>query len=110
MVKKTCLLSARNARGAEFYPCLGQENPPEEEMATPVFLPGKFHGASWATVHGVAKSWTQLSEHTREEELGCMTWEGGTYLFHAEMWNTELENERGNTGPQSVGVRLLRNN
>ena len=68
--------SARNARGAGFDPCLGQENPPEEEMATPVFLPGKFHGASWATVHGVAKSWTQLSEHTREEELGCMTWEG----------------------------------
>lgn len=35
--------SARNARGAGFDPCLGQENPPEEEMATPVFLPGKFH-------------------------------------------------------------------
>ena len=33
---------------------------------TPVFLPGKFYGCrAWqAIVHGVAKSWTQLSMHT----------------------------------------------
>ena len=33
---------------------------------TQVFLPGKFHGQGgwWATVHGVAKSWTQLSDNT----------------------------------------------
>jgi len=30
---------------------------------SPVFLPEKFHGEKpgWATVHGVIKSWTQLS-------------------------------------------------
>ena len=47
---------------------LGQEDALEEEMAThPVFLPGKSQErGSWqATVHGVAKSRTQLSEHTR---------------------------------------------
>ena len=34
---------------------------------TPVFLPEKFHGQRSLvgyTVHGVAKSWTQLSAHT----------------------------------------------
>ena len=42
----------------------------EEELSSHslVFLPGEFHGpgrgAWWATVHGVAKSWTQLSTHS----------------------------------------------
>ena len=44
---------------------LGQEDPLEKEMATtPVLLPGKFHGAWWTTVHGVAKSQTRLSDFT----------------------------------------------
>ena len=46
---------------------LGQEDALEEEMAThPVFLPGKSQErGSWqATVHGVAKSRTQLSDFT----------------------------------------------
>ena len=45
---------------------------------TPVFLPGKFHGggAWWATVHGVAKCWTQLSDWAQ-----CM------YLLHAFIFN-----------------------
>ena len=32
---------------------------------TPVFLPGEFHdrGAWWATVYGVAKSWTRLRDY-----------------------------------------------
>ena len=36
------------------------------QYSTPVFLPGKFHGrGAWrATVHGVAKSQTSLSDHT----------------------------------------------
>ena len=43
-------------------------------------------GTWWAAVHGVAKSWAQLSEHTREEELGCMTWEGRKVpLSHREV-------------------------
>ena len=37
---------------------LGQEDPLEKEIPTPVFLPGKSHGrgAWWAKPHGVAKS------------------------------------------------------
>ena len=35
------------------------------QQPTPVFLPGKL-GAWWATVHGVAKSWTQLTECSTE--------------------------------------------
>ena len=40
----------------------GQEDPLEEEMATYSYI--SFLGASWATVHGVTKSWTRLSPHT----------------------------------------------
>ena len=46
---------------------LCQEDPLEKEMeTTPVFLPGKFHGwrSLQATVHGVAKSQTRLSDFT----------------------------------------------
>ena len=32
-----------------------------EWQPPPVFLPGEFHGAWWATVRGVAKSRIQLS-------------------------------------------------
>ena len=42
---------------------LGREDPLEESMATPVFLPGESHGQrslGGYTVHGVAKSWTRL--------------------------------------------------
>ena len=44
---------------------LGWQDPSEEGMAThPSILAWRIpmdRGASWATVHGVAKSWTQLS-------------------------------------------------
>ena len=33
---------------------------------TPAFLQGKVHGQRWATVHGVAKSLTQLSMSTEQ--------------------------------------------
>ena len=48
---------------------LGRQDPLEEEMATPVFLPGEVHGwgAWWATVHGFAKSWTRLSASIRNQ-------------------------------------------
>ena len=41
---------------------LGWEDPLEKGMLPmSVFLPGEFHRGPWqATVHGVAKSWTQL--------------------------------------------------
>ena len=45
---------------------LGWENPLKKEMAThSSFLAWRIpvdRGAWWATVHGVAKSWTQLSD------------------------------------------------
>ena len=42
---------------------LGQEDPLEKEMATHSgFLPRKPHGQGQATVHGVAKSQTRLSD------------------------------------------------
>ena len=41
---------------------MGGEDPLEKRMVpTPVLLPGQLHGQKWATVHGVAKSQTQLS-------------------------------------------------
>ena len=48
---------------------LGWEDPLEEEMATPVFLPGKSHrqrslaGSSVPGVHGVAESDTKEHKH-----------------------------------------------
>ena len=33
----------------------------EDWLPTPVFLPGEFHGQR-ATVHGITKSWTRLSD------------------------------------------------
>ena len=45
---------------------LGWEDPLEEGMATHSSIPAwripKDREAWWATVHGVAKSWTQLSD------------------------------------------------
>ena len=43
---------------------LGQEDPLGEGawQSTPVFLSGESHGQRWATVHGVTKNWTQLSD------------------------------------------------
>ena len=47
---------------------LGQEDPLEEEMATPVFLPGESHGqrSLVGSVHGVAKESDTIdaTEHT----------------------------------------------
>ena len=44
--------------------CLGGEDPVEKEMAThSIFLPGEFHERDWwATVLGVTKSQTRLSD------------------------------------------------
>ena len=51
-----------------WVPSLGQEDPPEKEMATySSFLAWENsmdRGAWWATVHGVAKSRTRLSDFT----------------------------------------------
>ena len=43
---------------------LHQEDPSREWLPTPIFFPGESmdRGARWNTVHGIAKSWTQLSD------------------------------------------------
>jgi len=43
----------------------------KKQQPTPVFLPEKFYGqrSLAGTVHGVAKSWTQLSEHAHKHLL-----------------------------------------
>ena len=52
---------------------LDMEEPPwrRKRQSTSVFLPGKSHGRGswWATVHGVAKSWTWLSDWTTIEHI-----------------------------------------
>ena len=47
---------------------LGQEDPLEEELATysSILAWIRYRGAWKATVHGVAKSQTQVSTHTRQ--------------------------------------------
>ena len=51
-----------------WVPSLGQEDPLEEEMSIYSHILAwknpMDRGACWATVHGVAKSWTRLSTHT----------------------------------------------
>ena len=56
--------STCNAGDPEFDPWVGNFPWRREWLPTPVFLPGESldRGAWWAIVHGVAKSWTQLSD------------------------------------------------
>ena len=44
---------------------------------TPVLLPGKSH--EWAAVHGVAKSWTRLSDFTFTSHFHALEKEMATY-------------------------------
>ena len=70
--------SACQCRRHGFDPWVRQILWSRKWQLTPVFLPGKFHGggAWWATVHGVTKCWTQLSDWAQ-----CM------YLLHAFIFN-----------------------
>ena len=67
---------------------LGGEDPLEEEMATQVFLPGKSHEqrSLAATVHGMAKSWSRLSNFT----FTC-----GIYNIYGATLTSVVERERG---------------
>ena len=62
-----------NAEDMDSIPGSGRS--PEEGNGyplTPVFLPGKSHGqrspAGYNTVHGVAKSWTRLSDFKQQKQ------------------------------------------
>ena len=52
---------------------LDQEDPLEEDMATHSSIPAwripMDRGAWWATVHGIAKSWTKLSGLRTAQEI-----------------------------------------
>ena len=72
-LKSTCdKESAYQCKRQRFDPWVGRS--PRQGNGNPVFLPGKFHGQrSWqATVHGVAKSWTQLSD--QNNNWWCIFW------------------------------------
>ena len=66
----------RRCKRCKFNPWVGKISWRRKWLPTPVFLPGKSHdrGAWWATVYGVAKSWTQPSTHT------------ATYWFCGSRW------------------------
>ena len=59
--ESTC--QCRRHKSCGFDPWVGKIPWSRKQQPTPVFLPGKSHG-QWATVHGVAKSQTQLITHT----------------------------------------------
>ena len=56
---------------------LGREDPLEKEMATHTSIPAgrtpRDRGAWWATVHGVAQSRTQLSDHSATTHIYTFT-------------------------------------
>ena len=57
----TQLVNSRlQCRRPGFYPWVGKIPWSRERLPTPVFWPGEFPGSH--TVHGVAKSWTRLSD------------------------------------------------
>ena len=64
MIRVILTTALQNAiRETQFHPWMGKIPWRKAWQPTPVFLPGEAHGqgAWWATVDGVAKSGTQLS-------------------------------------------------
>jgi len=60
-VVKNPPVNAGDARDAGLI--LGLADPLENGNPLQYFLPGKFHVAWWATVHGVARSQTRMGTH-----------------------------------------------
>ena len=93
--ESTC--HCRRPKNCEFDPWV-RKIPLEEEMATRSSILAwriKDRGAWWATVHGVAKSWTQLSDYTHMQPDGraqilsiCL--EGHVLPTVESKWNLEL--------------------
>ena len=64
---------ACQSRRCRFNPWVGKIPQRRKSQPTPVFLPGESHGLGgdwWATVCGVANSWTQLSNSSEATSLG----------------------------------------
>ena len=86
----------RRCKRCEFHPWVGKIPWRRKWQPTPVFLPGKSHGAWWAIVHGVTKNQERLSDwvHTHyiqyDWKLGCKNrypdWEKATWR-----WRQRLE-------------------
>ena len=72
------LSSKESAMQGMQFPSLGREGPPEKEMATHssvlAWETPMDRGAWWPSVHGVTKSWSQLSDYT--VILGLTSWVG----------------------------------
>ena len=66
--------SACQCRRHRFDPWVRKSLWSRKWQLTPVFLPGKFRGGGdwWATVHGVAKCWTWLSEEHSAVPATCI--------------------------------------
>ena len=66
----------RRHQRCRFDPWIGKTSWRRKWLPTPIFLPGNpmDRWAWWATVHGVAESWTQLNTHTQ------VTWAPTTYI------------------------------
>ena len=83
-----CLPTIRETR----VPSLGQEDPPGEGNGNPLqysCLENPMHGGAWwATVHGVTKSWTRLSEFTN-----TTTTSQGYGFSSGHVWMWELDRE-----------------
>ena len=63
---KDCTCQCKGHKRLSWIPGSGRSSAAEKWQPTAVFLPGNSmnKGAWWATVHRVAKSWTQLSTYT----------------------------------------------
>ena len=64
--KKKITCQCRRHKRCRFNPWVRKMPWSRKWQPTPIFFPGKFHGhrAWWATIHGIANIWTQLSTCT----------------------------------------------
>ena len=71
---KEATCQCRRHRTCGFHPCVGKIPWRGEWQPTSVFLPGESHGWGvwWATVHGLMKSWTRLSNFHFSHFFGLM--------------------------------------
>ena len=85
--KSTCNVGDQGS-----IPGLGRSSGEGNVNPLPVLIPGKFQDgeAWWATVHGVAKSWTRLNDFTFTFTLVCrdLKWDKNSCTFKGKMaWN-----------------------
>ena len=72
--------AACQCRRHTFDPWVGKIPCRRKQQLILVFLPGKSRGTWWATVHGVAKSQTQLSRNTHHRLWGPGVFQGSVFF------------------------------